>query len=71
MGAGTRSYKYFDLLTAAFAASLFVAGTVASKLFAPVAGIGCRKPNALMGGRARGLNPLSTAVREPPDWGGA
>jgi hypothetical protein len=34
-----RGYKYFDLVTAAFVASLLVTDTVASKLFAPVAGL--------------------------------
>ncbi len=33
-----RQYKYFDLVTAAFVASLLVTNTVASKLFAPIDG---------------------------------
>lgn len=39
MSAASRAYKYFDLLMVAFVASLLVTGTVASKLFAPVAGM--------------------------------
>jgi queuosine precursor transporter len=39
MSSVSRSYKYFDLLVAGFVTSLLVTGTVASKLFAPVAGL--------------------------------
>lgn len=39
MGGVSRAYKYLDLLTAAFVALLLITGTVASKLFAPVAGM--------------------------------
>ena len=39
MGAPPKAYQYFDLLTAAFVASLLITDTVASKLFAPMAGL--------------------------------
>jgi uncharacterized integral membrane protein (TIGR00697 family) len=39
MGAASRAFKYTDLLTATFVASLLITETVASKLFAPVAGL--------------------------------
>ncbi|HLY63120.1 MAG TPA: queuosine precursor transporter [Terriglobia bacterium] len=39
MGSDSRAYKYLDLLTAAFVALLLITCTVASKIFAPVAGM--------------------------------
>ncbi len=36
---GAKTYRYLDLLTAGFVASLLVTGTVASKLFAPMGGM--------------------------------
>lgn len=39
MPSAEKPHKYLDLLVAAFVASLLVTGTVASKIFAPIAGL--------------------------------